>query len=98
MKIPRGSVEMDGMKKLENELETYQIALGIEEPWYVSYRELDSKEGLLHIGLNFKRGAEWDCPNCGKARKVYDIVNEDRTWRRLNFWQYKTLLHVRYHE
>jgi transposase len=80
---------------MQEELDLFQLALGIEEPWFVSYRELDTKEKVLHIGLNFKRGAEFACPNCGKACKVFDVVDEDRTWRHLNFWQFTTILHAR---
>jgi transposase len=83
------------MEKMQEELDLFQLALGIEEPWFVSYRELDTKEKVLHIGLNFKRGAEFACPNCGKACKVFDVVDEDRTWRHLNFWQFTTILHAR---
>jgi transposase len=86
---------MVGMENMEQELDMYQIALGIEEPWYVSYRDLDTKTSTLHVGLNFRRGAEFACPNCGKACKVFDVVDEDRTWRHLNFWQYQTVLHAR---
>ncbi|MDF2652020.1 MAG: family transposase [Paenibacillus sp.] len=80
---------------MEQELNMYQVALGIEEPWYVSYRDLDMETLTLHVGLNFRRGAEFACPNCGKSCKVFDVVDEDRMWRHLNFWQYQTVLHAR---
>lgn len=83
------------MENIEQELEMYQVALGIQEPWYVSYRDLDTEEATLHVGLNFRRGAEFACPTCGKTCKVFDVVDEDRTWRHLNFWQYQTILHAR---
>lgn len=51
------------MEKMQEELDLFQAALGIGEPWFVSYRELDKKELLLHVGLNFKRGAEFACPD-----------------------------------
>lgn len=83
------------MENIEHELDMYQVALGIEEPWFVSYRELDIQSSTLHVGLNFRRGAEFSCPNCGKLTKVFDIVDEDRSWRHLDFWQFKTYLHAR---
>ncbi|MFB5764153.1 transposase family protein, partial [Paenibacillus medicaginis] len=83
------------MEKTQEELDLFQAALSMEEPWFVSYRELDKKELLLHVGLNFRRGAAFACPDCGKPCKVFDIVDEDRTWRHLNFWQYQTVLHAR---
>lgn len=83
------------MGNLEQELDMYQVALGIGEPWYVSYRELNTETSTLHVGLNFRRGAEFACPTCGKACKVFDVVNENRTWRHMDFWQYHTELHAR---
>lgn len=83
------------MGNIEQELDMYQIALGIEGPWYVSYRELDTKASILHVGLNFRRGAIFACSKCGKNCEVHDVVNEDRTWRHLDFWQYQTILHAR---
>lgn len=83
------------MEDYQNDLDMFQAALEIESPWFVSYRELDRKEGQLHVYLNFKRGAEFSCQHCGMNGKVHDIVNEDRTWRHLDFWQYQTVLHGR---
>lgn len=83
------------MEDYQNDLDMFQAALEIESPWFVSYRELDRKAGQLHVYLNFKRGAEFSCQHCGLNGKVHDIVNEDRTWRHLDFWQYQTVLHAR---
>ncbi|TXK66240.1 ISL3 family transposase [Paenibacillus sp. N3.4] len=83
------------MEEYENDLDMFQAALEIESPWFVSYRELDRQARQLHVYLNFKRGAAFSCQRCGINGKVHDIVNEDRTWRHLDFWQYQTILHAR---
>jgi transposase len=84
------------MKDFQSELNVFQDALGIELPWYVSSHELVLEQEELHIYLNFPRGAKFPCSNCGAThQKVHDIVDESRTWRHLDFWQYKTIIHAR---
>lgn len=82
------------MEDYQNDLGMFQAALEIESPWFVSCRELDRQAGQLHVYLNFKRGTEFSCQHCGASGKVHDIVNENRTWRHLDFWQYQTVLHA----
>ena len=84
------------MFEFQNDLDMFQVALGIEQPWFVSYREFDKEAGELHVHLNFKRGAVFPCPEChATGNKVHDIVNDDRTWRHLDFFQYKTFIRSR---
>lgn len=85
------------MKEFEQEYRVFQKALNIEDPWYVVDYSLNQEEKLLDIYLDFTRGATFTCPHCGAAHaKVHDILDDDRTWRHLNFWQYKTYIHARY--
>jgi len=84
------------MNNFNEEYSVFQKALNIEEPWYVVDYELSQKDQILDIYLDFKRGAEFVCSHCGDLHaKVHDILNDDRTWRHLNFWQFKTILHAR---
>lgn len=81
----------------QNDLDMLQSALGIEQPWFVSYREFMKETGELHVYLDFKRGAVFPCPECQTpGNKVHDSVNDDRIWRHLNFFQYKTFIHARH--
>lgn len=85
------------MTDFNQEFNVFQKALKIEEPWYVIDYSLNQKDQILDVYLDFKRGASFSCPHCGASHaKVHDIVNDDRTWRHLNFWQYKTYLHARH--
>lgn len=81
---------------MQNELDIFQIALKIEEPWFVSYLEFNEEHGELHIYLNFPRGAKFKCSHCEKpGQNVHDVINESRIWRHLDFWNYKTYIHAR---
>lgn len=74
--------------------ELFRVALGIEEPWEVTEVSFSEEEGQLDLWLDFPRGSRFPCPECGRAGcAVYDT--EERTWRHLNFFQHKTLLHAR---
>lgn len=84
------------MNDFHEKYDVFQSALEIPEPWYVFHHELAKDENALHIYLEYRSGAEFSCPNCGKAGcKVHDIQDQDRTWRHLDFWQYQTILHAR---
>jgi transposase len=44
--------------------------------------------------MNFRRGGRFSCPECGSEElPVHDTV--EKTWRHLNFRQYKTYIHMR---
>ena len=76
------------------EKELFSAALGIVEPVYIDEVVFDQKSGELHIHMNFRRGGRFACSECGaEGLPVHDTV--EKTWRHLNFWQYKTYIHMR---
>jgi transposase len=76
------------------EKELFSTALGLMEPVYIDEVVFDKVESTLHIHMDFRRGGKFECSECGtKGLPVYDTV--DKTWRHLNFWQYKTYIHMR---
>ncbi|MUV37094.1 Transposase for insertion sequence element IS1557 [Lentibacillus sp. JNUCC-1] len=84
------------MQDFQERYDVFQSALEIPEPWYVFHHELAKEENTLHIYIEYRSGAEFSCPNCGKSGcKVHDTLDQDRTWRHLDFWQYQTLLRAR---
>lgn len=84
------------MNDFKKKLNVFQSALEIPEPWYVLHHELDKTENTLHIYIDYQSGATFTCPKCeSPGCKVHDILNQDRTWRHLDFWQYRTILHAR---
>ncbi|MGH8566740.1 MAG: ISL3 family transposase [Gammaproteobacteria bacterium] len=77
-------------------LELFTTALGLGEPWQVSAAEFAERAGRLDLQVSYRRGARFGCPEpgCGQDRcPVYDTV--EKTWRHLDFFQHKALLHAR---
>lgn len=76
------------------DLDLFQMALGVFPPWRVKGSDFDAGEKRLDIHIDFQKGGEFACPDCGAGgRKAYDT--EILTWRHLNFFQYQCYLHVR---
>ena len=72
----------------------FSIALGLEKPWYIKAIEFNVEEKQLDLHIDFESGSRFPCPICGKSGcPVHDTI--ERTWRHLNFFQFKTYLHCR---
>lgn len=68
----------------------FEIALGLNSPWYISeidFREEES-EKELHLTISYKRGSYKD--DQGKS-KVHD--HKTKKWRHLNFFEHKCYIH-----
>ena len=77
----------------------FSAALNLDAPWRVERVEfLPSKEKPsmkeLHIYVGFTRGGKFHCleEGCVESMTAYDT--SERTWRHLDFFQYKTYLHA----
>jgi len=76
------------------EIELFQLALNIQDPWFIDRIEFVPDEKRLDLWIDFIPGSEFDCPKCERTEcKAYDT--SDKTWRHLNFFQYKCYLHCR---
>jgi transposase len=73
--------------------EMFKVALQLEEPWKLTHVEFDDMDQAWHLFIDFARGATFACPLCGIACKAYD--SEKKTWRHLDFWNWKTYMHAR---
>lgn len=76
-------------------------ALGLQSPWKVLKSEMvpNSKTNKMemHIYIGWTDGAKFPCPEgeCHETEcSCYD-QGEERTWRHLNFFQYKCFIHAR---
>ena len=74
-----------------NSIEIFQLALQLQEPWYVS--SVRFEEGLeggkeLHIDIDFEKGFEFE-----PEAKVHDRTK--REWRHLNFFEHTCYLHCK---
>lgn len=80
-------------------LKLFTAALNLEKPWIVSKVEFipvpgSPKDMELHITLSYPDGSKFPCPidGCEECCPVHD--REERIWRHLNFFQYKTFIHA----
>lgn len=72
------------------QVELFEAALGIAEPWRVSDASFDPEEGRLDLYLGFARGAHFACPEGDEdACPVHDT--ESKTWRHLDFFEHQAL-------
>ena len=76
-----------------NEVELFQMALGLADPWRVVRSSFDVEKGRLDIKIDFPRGSKFRCPVCGELCAAYDT--SDKTWRHLSFFQHEAYLHAR---
>jgi transposase len=80
--------------RLDIQAKLFEAALNIESPVYIDRIEFDKETGELHIHMDFERGGRFVCPVCEeKACPVHDTT--EKTWRHLNFFQYKCYIHFR---
>lgn len=77
-----------------NQLELFQAALGIAEPWRVIDAMFAPKKGRLNLYLDFPRGTRFACPEGdADACPVHDT--ESKSWRHLDFFEHQAYLHAR---
>jgi transposase len=77
---------------MENSEQIFNIALGLEEPWYIKEIIFTRETSRLDIYLEFIKGHKFKMDD-GKKYSAYDTI--DRTWQHLNFFQYKCYLHAK---
>lgn len=70
----------------------FEIALGINSPWYVKSVEFTEEKRRLDIYIDFKKGAKFSYER-EENLKPYDT--KKKTWKHLNFFEYETYIHAR---
>ena len=68
-------------------------ALGLGDGWKVVKSEMDVEGRQLKLWLDFEKGSQFACPECGEYCPVHDTV--EKRWRHLDFWQHRTELVAR---
>jgi transposase len=75
----------------------FEAALGLTPPWQVDAVHFQpataTTRGRLELRINFARGGEFPCPECGAACPAYDTSEHE--WRHLDFFQHETQLIAR---
>ena len=70
------------------------MALNLEDPWYITRIDFSAEGKQLDIHVDFESGSKFPCAKCGNPGcSVHDTI--ERTWRHLNFFQFKTYIHCR---
>jgi transposase len=68
--------------------ELFEAALQLNgTPWRVARSDFSGKPPVLELELEFSRGSEFRCPQCGQLCGVHDTAQ--KRWRHLNFFQYR---------
>ncbi len=76
------------------DVDLFQRALGLAEPWQVVDVKFDAGQRRLDLRIDFPKGSKFACPECGREGcPVHDT--ESHTWRHLNFFQHEAYLHAR---
>jgi len=76
------------------DVELFQMALGLQSPWYVDRTEFDAEGRRLDLYLDFRKGGRFTCAECGaEGCPAHDATG--KTWRHLNFFQHEAYLHAR---
>jgi transposase len=77
-----------------HDVDLFQRALGLEEPWEVVDVRFDAGERRLDLRIDFPKGSRFSCPECGREGcPVKDT--EEKTWRHLDFFQHQAYLTAR---
>lgn len=72
----------------------FKLALNLDHPWFISLIDFNAEGKQLDIHIDFESGSKFPCPICNKPScDVHDTI--ERTWRHLNFFQFKTFIHCR---
>jgi len=76
---------------MENSKEIFDIALGLQEPWFVNSIDFkDEEQGkVLYIELSFKKGSKFKGSD-GKEYTAHSTV--ERKWQHLSFFQHRCFL------
>ena len=70
----------------------FSMALGINDPWFISDVRFDAKQKRLDIDLDFARGSKFEVSGIGSFG-AYDTVQ--KSWRHLNFFEHECYLNAR---
>ena len=77
-----------------HDLDLFQQALGLDEPWRVVGTSFDPARRRLDLRLDFRRGARFACPECERTGCAVHDASE-KTWRHLDFFQHEAYLSAR---
>jgi transposase len=75
----------------------FELALNIQDPWYIKDIQFNAEQKRLDIHIDFRKGStfhyESTDENINGTFKVYDTT--EKQWRHLNFFEHECYLHAR---
>lgn len=77
---------------MNNSIEIFSIALGLQEPWNIKEIIFNKENLQLDIYLQFTKGFKFTMDD-GHKYTAYSTV--ERSWQHLNFFQHKCYLHAK---
>lgn len=72
-------------------IKLFTQALGLEDPWKLNEVKFDPEQEQLDIYISYNARRQCPCPSCQAESSVFDT--KERTWRHLNFFQFKAYIH-----
>ena len=76
------------------DLDLFQKALALEDPWQVVESNFDPDSRRLDLVIDFPRGSRFPCPECDETGcPVHDTTQ--KSWRHLDFFQHQAYLSAR---
>jgi len=77
-----------------HDVDLFQRALGLVEPWQVVGVEFDAGQRRLDLRIDFPKGSRFSCPECDRVGCAVKDT-ELKTWRHLNFFEHQAYLTAR---
>jgi len=77
---------------MQNSIEIFSIALGMQEPWHIGKVSFSKDNTQLDIYIEFTKGHKFKTED-GNEYTAHDTV--ERSWQHLNFFQHKCYLHAK---
>lgn len=75
----------------------FEMALSIQDPWYVKELTFNDENRQLNIHIDFKRGSKFYYQDDDNKQKGYFPVHDtvEKNWRHLNFFEHECYLYCR---
>ncbi|HZJ83251.1 MAG TPA: transposase family protein [Clostridia bacterium] len=86
---------MEGDIEMYDNINLFTQALGLQDPWKLNEVKFDSEQEQLDIHISYNARKQFPCPDCQAECSVFDT--KKRTWRHLNFFQFKAYIRGLYH-
>jgi transposase len=75
----------------------FEMALSIQDPWYVKELTFNDENRQLNIHIDFKRGSKFYYQDDDNKQEGYFPVHDtvEKSWRHLNFFEHECYLYCR---